>query len=311
MKSVVTLTMNPAIDTSASVDEIIPQKKLRCGNPLNEPGGGGINVSRAMKRLGGESLCFYTAGGPYGSILTELLDAEDIPHEPISIQGATRESIMILEESTRRQFRFSMPGPTLIEEEWERCLEIFTRLNLRPDYIVASGRLPSGVPDDFYVRLAKVAKNLNARFILDTSGQALREAVKGDIFLIKVNVREFQDLIGKTLENDDDRVSLAEELINKGKVENVVISLEERGAILISREGTERVHVPPVEVNSTVGAGDSMVAGLVLGLAQGKSKKEALYLGVASGTAAAMTPGTELCRREDAQLLYKELIKDA
>jgi 6-phosphofructokinase 2 len=306
---IATLTMNPAIDKSSAVAQVVAEWKLRCDPPLYEPGGGGINVSRAIRKLGGESLALYTTGGLSGEMLASLVDGEGLKHQAITISGLTRESLTILEKSTGQQYRFGMPGPTLGEAEWRRCLEVISELLPQVDYLVASGRLPPGVPANFYGQLAKLAREYNTRLIVDTSGEALRLAVEEGVFLIKPNLREFAELTGQELVDELQEERLAQELASSRKSEVVVVSLGAAGVLVATAEGTERVRAPLVPIKSKVGAGDSTVAGIVLALARGRSWREAVRFGVAAGAAAVMTPGTELCRREDAERLYEQLMQ--
>lgn len=307
MQVIITLTMNPAIDKSACVDRVVPEQKLRCKPPRHEPGGGGINVSRAIHKLGGETIAFYTAGGPTGEMLKELLEKEAINHRPISIMHWTRENFVALEEATGQQFRFGFPGPRLQHSEWQQCLEVLSSLDPKPAYIVASGSLPSGVPDDFYAQVAHLARELDARMILDASGEALHMAADAGVYLLKPNRRELGALVGRDLKDEDDRKTAAMDIVNSGKSEVVVLSLGSEGALMASADGCVQLSAPPVPVESKVGAGDSMVAGIILGLVRGKSLREAVLFGVAAGTAAVMTPGTELCRREDTERLYAQV----
>lgn len=306
MSSIVTLTMNPCIDKSSAVSNVVPERKMRCGEPRYEPGGGGINVSRAIYKLGGTSTALYLAGGQLGNMLQHLLDEEGITHKPISIDGLTRENLIVYEDSSEQQFRFGMPGPPIEDEEWKRCIDVLSSLDPRPDYMVASGSLPRGVPQDFYRRVAEVAKNAGTRFILDSSGEPFRLALEDGVFLIKPNLRELRDLSKKELEDESHQVALAQELVRNGRCRVVVISLGAAGALMVSEEGCERFRAPTVSIKSKVGAGDSMVAGITLSLDRGEPLAEAIRFGVASGAAAVMTPGTELCRREDAERLYRQ-----
>jgi 6-phosphofructokinase 2 len=160
MEPVVTLTMNPAIDTSSAVEHVVPDRKLRCKAPRHDPGGGGgINVSRALSRLGADSLAVYPAGGPTGVLLHDLLEKEGIRQYQVPIAAWTRENLYVLEEATRHQYRFIMPGSRLADDEWQRCLQIVEGLPETPAYIVASGSLPPGVPNDFFARLGRLASS--------------------------------------------------------------------------------------------------------------------------------------------------------
>jgi 6-phosphofructokinase 2 len=308
MERIVTLTMNPSIDINSSVEHVISDRKLRCKPPSYEPGGGGINVSRAIQRLGGNSSALYPAGGTFGQMLQNLLDREGIFHYPIQIEESTRETFMILEESSGRQFRFGMPGPTLRETEWKRCLGTLVALDLKPNYVVASGSLSPGVPEDFYAQLAKITSEVEARLIVDTSGEPLRLASQAGVYLLKPNMNEIQSLVGREIQNELELEETARDLVEKGHSEVMIISLGAGGALMVSKDGCEHVRAPTVPIKSRVGAGDSMVAGMVLSLANGKSLGDAVRFGVAAGAAAVMTPGTELCRREDTERLYQQII---
>ena len=311
MKTIVTFTMNPAIDKSSSVDHVIAERKLYCKAPHYEPGGGGVNVARAIKKLGGESLLLYPAGGLTGYRLKDLLEQEGISYRPVPIKGMTRESLVVLEESTGQQFRFGMPGPALSKEEWERCLDELSAISLKPDYLVASGSLPPGVPSDFYARVARAGKEKGAKVIIDASGDALNRALQEGVYLIKPNVREFREIVGQEIKEESQIEAEAIKMVRRGWCDILVISLGLAGALMVSEDVIEHIRPPTVPIVSKVGAGDSMVAGTVLSLARGQTPRDAVLFGVAAGAAAVMTPGTELCRREDAERLYKKMVSEA
>ncbi|MFO8011550.1 MAG: 1-phosphofructokinase family hexose kinase [Dehalococcoidia bacterium] len=307
MKTIVTLTLNPAIDKSSVIERVYPEVKLRCAPPAYDPGGGGINVSRAIKRLGGESVAIYPAGGTTGELLRGLMDGEGIEHKPVSIEALTRENFTILETSTDQQFRFVMPGVPLKEAEWQECLNRLKAIRPEPGYIVASGSLPLDVPDDFYARVSEVARAIGARLVVDTSGESLKKALKAGVYLIKPNTREIAELGDKEVGNEGEAYAVAKEIVERGESELVVASLGAGGALLASKEGCVRLRAPVVPIISKVGAGDSMVGGMVLKLAEGWSPEEAARYGIAAGAAAVMTPGTELCRLEDTERLYESI----
>ncbi len=310
MKNIVALTMNPAIDKSSSVAHVVPERKLYCKPPRFEPGGGGVNVCRAIKKLGGDSELLYPAGGLTGQRLQGLLDKEDLFHRPLPVAGAVRESLVILEEDTGLQYRFGMPGPHLQKDEWGQFLKEIENIDPSPDYLVTSGSLPPGVPTDFYAQVARSGKKCGAKAIVDVAGKVLEEALKEGVFLIKPNVREFRELVGDHITEEAQIMEQAQNLVKEGACEVVVISLGAAGALVASEAFTEHILPPTVPIISKVGAGDSMVAGIVLSLARGKPLREAVIFGIASGTAAVMTPGTELCRREDAERLFETMMKE-
>jgi len=307
MKTISTLTMNPSVDTSTAVAHVEPDRKLRCEPPRLDPGGGGINVARVIHRLGGACAAFYAAGGHTGRQLRDLLDLEALDHRPVEIQGSTREDVTVTDRGDGRQYRFVMPGPRLTETEWRRCVEVLVNATPAPDYIVASGSLPAGVPTDFYACLAREARRRNARLVLDTSGEALRAATAEPVYLFKPNRREVAELLGRPWADEGDLRQGIEDFVRRGRAEAVVVSLGAEGALLATREGTERLAAPVVPVASRIGAGDSMVAGIVVALARGDSMRQAALLGLAAGSATVMRSGTELCRRADVERLHAEL----
>lgn len=241
-------------------------------------------------------------------MLQFLFDQEGLTHRPVPVKGWSRENLIVLEESTGQQYRFGMPGPELGDKEWQQCLAELSNIKPKPDYIVASGSLPPGVPPDFYARIVRIGKDMNAKVIVDTSGEPLSLALKEGVFLIKPNIREFRDLVGQDVKEGSQIRVAARRFVESGKSEVVVISLGASGALMVSKDVVEQIVPPTVPVISKVGAGDSMVAGIVLSLSLDRPLKEAVRFGIAAGTAAVMTPGTELCRREDTERLYQEMV---
>ncbi|HEY6930915.1 MAG TPA: 1-phosphofructokinase family hexose kinase [Thermoanaerobaculia bacterium] len=308
MAEIVTLTLNPAIDESTSVDHVVSDRKLRCRAARFEPGGGGINVSRAIRRLGGESLAIYPAGGPAGTLLYSLLENEGIVQRPVEIEAWTRENVNVNEESTGRQFRFVFPGPALSQKDWARCRNEIESLSPPPAFLVASGSLPPGVPDDFYARLARWARRSRTRLVLDASGPALAQALEEGVFLVKPSLREFQAVTGLADAEESHLREEAGRLVAAGRCEAIVLSLGGAGILLVTARDAERIVPPAVPAQSTVGAGDTLLAGIVLRLWMGQPLAEAARFGVAAAAASVMRPGTELCRREDAERLYGRML---
>jgi len=304
---IVTLTMNPAIDVNTQVQHVVAERKLRCGPARHEPGGGGINVSRAIRKLGGQSLAIYPCGGWTGRMLENLLSAEELDQQVLPVQEACRQNFTVMEKSTSRLYRFVSPGPRLSQAEWRKCLEAVERLEGKVKYVVASGSLPVGVPEDFYRQLASRLKGRRVQVIVDTKGEALRQAAAEGVFLLKPNIDELRQLAGRELTDEVAQEKAARQLIELGKSEVVLVSLGAGGLLLVTKDGSERVAAPPVPIRSRAGAGDSMVAGVVLGLSRDYTLAQAVRFGVAAGSAAVMTPGTELCRRQDAERLYEQM----
>lgn len=307
MSKIITITFNPAIDKSTRVEKLIPEKKLNCEFPVYEPGGGGINVARAIKKLGGEATAVYLAGGYSGIRFTELLSNESIESIVTNTQNDTRENLVVVEVATNKQFRFGMPGLEVFESEWQSFLESIENIN-DVDFMVASGSLPEGIPTDIFARIALIAQKKKAKYIVDTTGEALIQAVEAGVYLIKPNLGELSSLVGVEELTIESVGKEARQLIQKGKCEVVAVSMGADGAMLVTQDLIAAIKPPKVERKSTVGAGDSMVAGIVLSLSNNKSLIESVQFGVACGTAATMNEGSELCRIEDAERLYK-LIK--
>ena len=304
MSQIVTITFNPCIDKSAAVPQLIPEKKLSCTEPRFEPGGGGINVARAIKKLGGQATAIYPSGGYTGKFFNDLLTKENIPAIIIEIENSLRENVIVMEESSNKQFRFGFPGAKLSEQEWQQCIESIDKIN-NAEFLVASGSLPEGVPDDIFARLATISKKKNLKLVVDTSKAALRHAANEGVFMLKPNLNELSSLLGKKELSIEEVAPAAKEIIEKRYCEVLLVSLGEKGAMLFTQHDQLKVSAPKVEKKSTVGAGDSMVAGFVLSLSQGKNFENALRYGVACGTAATMQPGTELCNKKDADALYQ------
>jgi len=306
MPRIVTITFSPCIDKSTSVSALLPEKKLACASPKLEPGGGGINVARAIKKLGGEVTAIYPAGGYTGKYFIELLNKEHVNSHYIETLNETRENFIVVDESTNAQYRFGMPGTILMEQEWKKILQDLADMN-DVEYIVASGSLPTGVPVNIFAMVAEIATTKKAKLIIDTSREALKDAVDKSVFLIKPNLRELSSLVDKEYLNPDEISTAARQIIEKGKCQAVVVSMGAEGALLVT-ESIERKFGPPVvDKRSTVGAGDSMVAGIVYKLANGECLENAVAYGVACGTAATMNSGTELCKKEDVERLLQRL----
>jgi 6-phosphofructokinase 2 len=170
MAQIVTLTMNPALDIATATDRVVPTHKLRCETPRYDPGGGGINVARATHALGGEALAIFPAGGAAGEMIQHLLHQEGVAHEAIPISGFTRENLAVEERRSGEQYRFLLPGPRIGPADQERCLNALAAAASGAEFIVASGSLPLGVPDNFYRRVGELVKEHGKRLVLDTSG---------------------------------------------------------------------------------------------------------------------------------------------
>ncbi|MDE1893034.1 MAG: 1-phosphofructokinase family hexose kinase [Pseudomonadota bacterium] len=305
MAKIVTLTMNPALDIATSTDQIVPEHKLRCDTPRYDPGGGGINVARAVHALGVEALAVFPAGGAAGRSIGQLLQHEGVGYAAVPIAGFTRESLNVVERTSGMQYRFVLPGPAVGALDQQRCLDELAGAAADAHFIVASGSLPQGVAEDFYGRVVALARDQGKPLVLDTSGPALRRAGAG-VYLLKPSLVELESLVGRPLRGEREEEQAARELIEHERCEIALISLGARGAILASRDAIERLPSIPVAVKSAVGAGDSMLAGMLVGLTRGLSLREAACFGIAAGAAALLAPGTQLCRLDDVERFYRQ-----
>lgn len=299
---ILTVTLNPCIDKSSSTEIFKPEAKLRCAEIINEPGGGGINVSKALKRLQQESTALLPAGGNNGKMLCQLLKEEAIKFDAIETNVETRENWIILETSTNNQFRFTFPGRTVDEETIKTLVEQIK--NYTPSFVVASGSLPPGLPHYFYGLLVKTAKAVGAKCIVDTSGFALQALQNKGAYLIKPNIDELCKMLNVDSLKKNEVDEAAQQAINDGFAEMIAVSMGAEGAWLISKDEKYFATAPKIEKKSTVGAGDSMVAGMTFMLQQNKSLKEIVSFGVACGSAATMNEGTQLFKMEDVERLF-------
>lgn len=304
MSGILCIGLNPAVDVSCTAETVEPVHKVRTKNEKCDPGGGGTNVARVIAALGGEAVLAYLSGGTTGPMFDALLQNCGITQRRFDMRGSVRVAYMVWEESTGVEYRFVPSGPEIQPEELEPLVEFIE--NFDGKYFVASGSLPPGLRTDSYARMADIVRKKDARFILDTSGEALHEAfAHGSIYLAKPSKHELEVFAGHEL----DRQGLwdtAAALIAKGTVENLVVSLGSDGALLANSDGIIQLPSMVVETRSAVGAGDSFVGAMTWWLSQDKPVAEAFHFGVAAGAAAAMTPGTELCRRQDVHLLFEK-----
>lgn len=289
MKPIVTLTLNPAIDEAAEAEKVRPIRKVRIWSERYDPGGGGINVARVVQELGGTAFALYLSGGATGPVLDELIHASGVKSRRIRVEGPTRVSHTVHERSTGLEFRFVPEGPVLAPAEWRAAFEALDELEC--EYLVAGGSLPRGVPDDFYVDVAKFASRKGAKLVLDTSGQALKVATAHGVFLIKPSLGELEDLVGRRLAYPVDQERAVRELMQAGAAEIIALTLGRDGALLATRSGLRRLAGVKVKARSAVGAGDSFVAAMTLALAQGRDPEDAFALEAAAGTAAVLTMG--------------------
>jgi 6-phosphofructokinase 2 len=307
MTPILTLTLNPALDMATTVPCMVPDEKLRCTDPQLDPGGGGINVSRAIHMLGGETLALVALGGLMGDRLADLLRRSGVPFLGITGPGETRTSLTVTEDVSARQFRFMLPGPVWGQEDQARVFNLLRAAGKPGGYAVISGSQPPGVPGEFPALLAGAMAGM--RVVLDTSGKPLTQAVEHpipDLDILRMDGEEAEALAGHPLESRADTADFATSLVRRGVARQIIIARGADGSVLADADQRLHAKAPKVTVVSKVGAGDSFVGSFVLAMARGEGPAAALARGVAAAAAAVTTPATELCRREDVERLLPD-----
>jgi 6-phosphofructokinase 2 len=303
LPAILTITLNPAVDVSSEADIVRPTLKIRTRRQKHYPGGGGINVARVIVELGGSAEVVYLSGGASGALLDDCMERIGVTTHRVKIAQPTRIAYMVHEEKTGFEYRFVPEGPKVEPAEIEDAINHIERFD--GEYIVASGSLPKGLPNDTYLKFAEIAQRKGARFILDTSGPALRAVLSSStVFLFKPSLGELERFVGARLDEEGARQA-ALNIVKEGRVQNVAVSMGAQGALLANRDGIQRLPTMHVKVHSAVGAGDSFVGAMVHSLAGRNSIDAAFRFGIAAGAAAVMTAGSKLCRRDDVEALFR------
>jgi len=303
---IATITLNPCLDKYITVARLEMNETNRSQQIRQYAGGKGLDVSRAIHEMGGETMAYGFAGGNEGNVLTRLLAQEGVPFNFIPIEDETRSCYIINESESARQTRISTPGPGVRVEKVNELMQKVWGMRPSPSLLVCGGSVPPSLPQNIYASIISQAREHGIKTILDSSGEYFKEGIKAKPYLIKPNVREAEDLLGVTLKSDGDIVKAVEEMVGMG-IAIAIISRGKDGLIAASQTEVIKAVPPVVAVASTVGAGDSTVAGLALKLSAGVTLHEACRLATAMGTAAVLSPGTALARRADVKRLLPEI----
>ena len=306
---ILTITLNPSVDVSTSAKLVRTGHKVRCDVPLRTPGGGGVNVARAIRILGGEARAFAAVGGHMGQILLRLLEQEGVQVQPFDVQGETRECMAVIERKSGKQYRFVMPGPHWDATQVDSSVAQICAVMPKNGYVVLSGSNPPGVPDDFPAHLKREIADTSARLIVDTSTKALRllaNTPTNPPYLLRMDKPEAEELAGKPLETIADLANFAAILVARGVAQVIVMALGSKGSVLVTKSQSWHAAAAEVPVRSKVGAGDSFVGALTLALARGEPPQSALQKGTAAASAAVMTDATQLCLRSEAEALMAQ-----
>lgn len=290
-----TVTLNPALDRTVAIKQLLEDDTNRILSEHYYAGGKGIDVSRVIRELGGQSIALGLVGGYDGLHLEGLLINAGVMTDFTKISGETRINIIIKEQATGRQLAISATGPDVSATEIGQFYQHVVQAQPM-DYLVLSGSLPRGVTHNLYGQLILAGRKKGSFVVLDTDGTALKESVNYQPTCIKPNTHELSRLVGRELMAEGEIIRACEEVHQKG-ISYVLVSRGKEGLILSTGEQRIKAVAPHVKVDSTVGAGDSAVAGFVMAHSQGKDLVECVRLACAAGTATAQTPGTELCHR--------------
>lgn len=301
---IVTLTVNPAVDMASTAPTVRPTHKIRTFDEHVDPGGGGINVARVIHALGGDTLALLLAGGVTGHFLDELLDNAGVPRRCLPIAGRTRVSTMVYDQANALEYRFVPEGPTVTAPEWGAILMALRETDA--GWVVASGSLPRGVPEDFYAQVAGLCAQRGQRLVLDSSGPALKAALGQGITLLKPSLNELEHLLGRELRDPRAQDEQAMTLVRDGAAHMVAVTLGAEGALLATETGVYRRAALTGVVRSTVGAGDAFVAAVTLALARGKTPDAALAWGIAAAGVAVSGVGTARLTRAAVEALVPD-----
>ena len=300
-----TVTLNPALDRYLVVEQLLAEDTTRILSETQYAAGKGIDVSRVIRELGGQSVALGLVGGYDGLQLEGLLINAGVMTDFTMISGETRTNIILRELAKNRQYAISASGPEINATEIGLFYQNVNQIR-NMDYLILSGSLPLGVTPNLYGQLILAGKKKNAFIVLDTDGTALHEALDYQPSCIKPNIYELSRLAQRDLQTESDILGFCDRLHDKG-IPYILVSRGKAGLLLSSAEQKIKAVAPPVEVDSTVGAGDSVVGGFVLAHSQSKDLTDCVRLACAAGTATAQTPGTELCHRTDVEVILPKV----
>jgi 6-phosphofructokinase 2 len=309
MTDILTVTANPALDLSTEAQAVIPDRKLRCDPPLVHPGGGGVNISRAIHNLGGASRALVAYGGSTGQELVRLIEAEGLSPEPLGPAHPTRQSISIRERATGLQYRFMLPGPPWTEQDAALARETLLGAVTPGALVIPSGSSPPGLSTRFFPDLAPALAERGARMILDTSGEALSyvSEARAGLYVLRMDTVEAEELIGRRLSQLSDHAALARKLRAAGAAEIVMVAAEASGTVIATEDWVGLTRPPVVIPHSKIGAGDSFMGAFALSLSRGEDPVTACAWGTAAAASAVQEEGTRLCQKGDVERFFKQV----
>ncbi|MFY0312446.1 1-phosphofructokinase family hexose kinase [Leisingera sp. D0M16] len=309
MSRILTITLNPAVDLATSIERVVAGPKLYCKAPRVDPGGGGVNAARAIRKLGGEVTALVAVGGAMGEQLLQLLVAEDVLAVAVHVAGETRQSFAVTDETTGEQFRFSVPGETMGSADSARLLSAIAQAAPRDGYVVLSGGVTPGLDDDFPHQVLEAIAPRTGKLVVDTSKAALAHLLAAPgkpVHVLRLDQREAEQAAGHGLASVADSLAFAQDLIARGVADIVVGGRGAEGSVLATGEQRYFCRAPYVEVQSKIGAGDAFTGALTLALSRGEALDQALRWGVAAASATVGTEGTALFERGQVEALLPQ-----
>jgi 6-phosphofructokinase 2 len=300
-----TITLNPILDRIVEVEELMYDDVNVVVEEKKYPGGKGIDVSRVIKELGGQSLAMGFVGGYNGLEIVGRLVNEGVMCDFTKIHNETRAHITIFQRKKKLQTLLGTLCPEISQIEVD---EFFRKVQEIPanSYAIISGNIPQGMSDSFYAQLITTLKERDVKVILDTDEEALKRGADAGPYLLKPNIHEFSRLVKTNVSEIEDIIKYARPY--EDKIKYIVVSMGAKGVVGISKEGNYHVIPPKINVRSSIGAGDSLVAGIIFALSENTPFEDALLLGVACGTASALNPGSDLCNKNDIDMIKKDVL---
>lgn len=298
---IATVTLNPSLDKTIYVGDLVLDDTNRAERFRFDPGGKGLNVSRVLWELGQKSVLFGFLGGQTGKRIEKYLLDEGLVCDFNWTAGETRENLILTTGEKLQQTKISLPGPVIREDELHRLKRKIAGRAHEFEMICFSGSIPPGLPKGIYKELAEEATMRGDRVVLDADGEALREGLRAKPFMIKPNRHELQRMLGRELPDDPAVHAALDDLLASGAVELIILSNGGSSVIAATRDECWVGTPPAIEVRSTVGAGDSLIAGFLYKYTTGGTIEESLTWGIAAGTACAAALGTELAHYGDIQ----------
>ena len=302
-----TVTLNPALDKTVEIPMFAIDKVNRVTALRTDPGGKGINVSKVIAALGGESVAMGVLGGNTGSAIAGMLEKMGLSCDFVTVPGETRTNLKIVDPENRCFTDVNEPGCEVPQAVLDGLLEKLTAKILPGDIVILSGSLPKGAPVDTYYQYVEACKKAGAKVFLDADGDAMKEGLKARPYLVKPNEHELSRLLGRELTTMEELLEGAKQLLAEG-VQMAVVSMGHRGALYVTGKETVVAEGLDVPVQSTVGAGDSVVAALALGISRGYSLKELAIFSTATGAANVMCSGTQAADRETVEALMDKVV---